>query len=280
MVLTFHPVPLQQIRVEGEGVDIENQWGEHFASWEVPNFETIQLVNSGSSDKEISMEVFMDDILISPSITNKTLDVDEEGWGNIPERSYFTYRHDGWYILLMGSKKFGMEEDSKYDVPLVFGCSRDKELQSSISVTIIFTTGEGKETEMDFMLVRPSMFLELEIGDYHGSLMVNGTIWNFQGGEGVTHLSITRENASGEAVFILHPLSGPWRSFSPSQVLTFAGEETDFANLEWSVSSGGPMNATFALELDKHSKDPSRENVVIYFEGPSINEGSRSIRLP
>ena len=49
MVLTFHPVPLEQMKVKGEGIDVVYEWDEHFASPQVPNYQDLIVENSGNA---------------------------------------------------------------------------------------------------------------------------------------------------------------------------------------------------------------------------------------
>lgn len=277
MTLTFHPVPLEQMTIRGEGVDIVHDWDEHFVSPLVPNYETILLENDGRSDKEITLQVFMEGILIIPSITNKTLDVDEQGWGDTAQDAFFTYKHDGWYILLMGPKRFDIDGESTYSVPLILGCSLDKEFGNSTNITMKFETDEGKETINSFNLIRANTFLEMELGDYHGSKVINGTIWNLNGISGNTSLTITRENATGTGVFIFHPGNGSWSNSNSSPVVTEAGIEKYFISLNWGPADERPKNATFTLELEKHTERWEGEDIVVSFEGPMNLTGSRAI---
>jgi len=280
MILTFHPVPLEQMTIKGEGVEMINEWGEHFVSPDVPNYEQIMIENSGSSDKEITIQVFFDGILVNGSIANKTPDVDPLGWGEIPQKAFFTYKMDGWYILLMGSRRFELPGRSTHSVPLVLGCSNEKEFGTTKNISIIFHNDDGKETITHFKLVRASVFLELEMGDYHGSLVVNGTLWNLEGIEGASFLSLSRNNATGDAVFIFHPVTGPWSSMSSDQVESFTDNRAQMRSIHWSAPEGVVSNCTFTLELDKHTGEPSGEELLVHYEGPGIFNGQRNIILP
>jgi hypothetical protein len=128
-------------------------------------------------------------------------------------------------------------------------------------------------------MIRASMFIELEMGDYHGSRVINGTIWNLDGISGNSTLTLKRENATGTSEFILHPGNGSWSYTSSDQIITEDGNEEHLIDLNWGPPIERPKNATFTLELVKHTDRWEGENIVVSFEGPLNRTGSRAIKV-
>ncbi|MGA1820615.1 MAG: site-2 protease family protein [Thermoplasmatota archaeon] len=281
MALTFHPIPLEQMTVKGEGLSLENEWSEHFASPYTPNWENFTLVNDDRSSVEVNIQITMGGETVVPTITNKTLDVGE-GWGNISESSYFVYKHDGWYILLMGAKRFEMEGRSEHQVPFVLGCSLQTPYGNSTDVEVSFTNGEEGGFGTTFTLARSTVFMELVQGDYHGSRVMNGTIWNLAGLEGSSNISLYRRNATGTGTVIFHSIERDWTSWSskePVQLVVEPGEWRQLGTVEWLPNGGNFSRAMFTLELDKNTKSWPGEDMIISLDGPGNLTASRDIRV-
>ncbi|MBN1389251.1 MAG: site-2 protease family protein [Candidatus Thermoplasmatota archaeon] len=278
MALTFHPVPLEQMKVKGGGLELGYEWSEHFASPYAPNFENFTLENK-AGDLDIDIRITMGGEMVIPSITNKTLDAGE-AWNNISERSFFVYRHDGWFILLMGPKHFTIEKRGTYEVSLALGCSLDTEPGNFTDVDVQFGTEDGEGVGTSFRAVRASMFLELVQGDYHGSRVLNGTLWRLEELDGSANLSISRGNGSGTATFIFHSVAADnvmWSRSEPFQIVVGPGEEKDLLSLEWSPDGTEVASARFTLELDKNTGVWEGDEVRIDFHGSGNLSGSRSI---
>ncbi|MBN1540347.1 MAG: site-2 protease family protein [Candidatus Thermoplasmatota archaeon] len=281
MALTFHPVPLQAMKVKGGGLELGYEWSEHFASPYAPNYENFTLENDGSDDIDIDIRIHMGGEMVIPSITNKTLDAGEV-WTNISQSSYFVYRLDGWFLLLMGPKHFTVEKRDTCEVSFVIGCSLDTVSGNWTDVRIEFGTDEGEGVETSFRAIRSSMFLELSQGDYHGSKVINGTLWKLADLSGSVNLSISRRNATGIGTFIFHSMAADfvrWSSSEPFQIVVGPGEERDLVSLEWTSEDRNAISARFTMELDKNTSVWDGEEIIIGFRTSGNQSGSRSITV-
>jgi len=282
MVLTFHPIPLEQMTVKGQGLSLEYEYSEHFVSPDTPNWENFTLVNDDRSSVEVNIQITIGGEMVVPTITNKTLDVGE-GWGNISENSFFVYKYDGWYILLMGAKKFEMKGNSEHQVPFVLGCSRQTPYGNATDVEISFTNGEDGGFGTSFRLTRSTVFIELAQADYHGSRIINGTIWDLAGLEGTSNISMNRKNATGTGTVIFHTIEAngaAWGSKEPIQLVIEPGEWKQLGSLEWGKAAENMSRvAMFTLELDKNTKAWPGEDVIISMNGPDNITMSRAIKV-
>ncbi|MGA1792547.1 MAG: site-2 protease family protein [Thermoplasmatota archaeon] len=283
MALTFHPIPLEQMKVEGEGLMLENEWNEHFASPNTPNWENYTLVNDDRSLADVNIQITIGGGLpVAPTITNKTLDVGE-GWGNISKSSYFVYKQGGWYILLMGSKNFEVKGGEEHIVPFVLGCSLDNPPGNSTMVEITFIYNSDKELRTSFDLVNAPVFIELAQEDYYGSRILNGTIWNLDEVQGTSNISMYRKNATGTGTVIFHTVESKgveWGSKEPLQLVVGPGEWIHLGSVEWVKTSGDSSNAAFfTLELDKNTKAWPGEDIIIHLNGPGNLTAIRGVRV-
>ncbi len=142
MALTFHPVPIEIVESQLEGVLISDAPLEINVSAEVPLIFSVTIENKGRLEKEVELLVMIDNRTVVYDAFHPEPDWNSSTFGPLIQLSDDLLVHDGWYILIVDPLKMKIEGGKgKEQVRMIIvGCSPEKERSEEAVLDLGFRT--------------------------------------------------------------------------------------------------------------------------------------------
>ena len=261
--LTFHPVPIETYVGEEESFEIYPHQRETFVRWDEPSHLNITVDRKGPDNSWITMKVEYNDTILVPSNLNRSFDWDEGSFSGYSNGSQYSLRHEGLYILSMGSLKRKIDGDGTTTYDLVLGCSRDLNEIDNGTLTLIFETDDGETRSTDISLSSYESYIYLERTRLRNRnrYVTYGTAYLFPESEiDMINLSLRYQQVSGEWVMGFRPVgSDPGVSLNLTNatyrdILPGGANTTHLGNVSFNGDEGLVRSFDFALELINYQK--------------------------
>lgn len=267
MVLTFHPVPLESMEIEDQGVELVHHRDRYFVSPEAPNMEMFELVNKGEDLDKVSIHVRIDGEEILMSATNTTMDVNMTAYSTVLGNNPSLFTSGDHYVMLLGPRQFEMQGGSRKGIQLVFGCSYNVEYENSTEVLLSVRTVGGESHVTSFSLVRAEHFMEADVQAGEGSALVTSRVWMLRGQTENSTVSVKVLHGPPEVKVRIRPLTGNW-SIKDMNISMEASWRYEIGNISWTDAGGRVGNASFAMVVEPVVGDLKDLEVQISINGP------------